>query len=351
MKTLRVLAVSVMISLLIQACGGSDGSGPGIGGGDPTALEERIRQQLNTVQTDTDFTLMVVADNGHTFTHSIGSSTPSTTYRSASTSKWVTAVVILDLVDVGLLSLQDHPQDFIDFWPDSGNLAAITLRDLLSFTSGLNNEPLCINRPLVSLESCVADIAAENGGAPAPGQQFYYNAAHMQVAGLMAMEASGAESWGQVFAAFQAATGLFPNGVYDLPSQQNPRLAGGMHWRAEEYLELLAAIYRRTVLTPELIATMATDHTGTAEIVQSPAPSGLPWRYGLGQWIECEASDPCPEQRFSSPGAYGAYPFIDRQHGYFGLLAREGALGSFSEGYAVFKEVEDLLEEWAALNQ
>jgi hypothetical protein len=38
-------------------------------------------------------------------------SSPSTLYESASTSKLITAVVILSLVDEGVLSLDDHPQD------------------------------------------------------------------------------------------------------------------------------------------------------------------------------------------------------------------------------------------------
>jgi len=53
---------------------------------------------------------------------------------------------------------------------------------------------------------------------------------------------------------------------------------------------------------------------------------------GLGNWLECPgAKGPntynCGSgHRNSSAGAYGAYPFIDFDHHYFGILARQGEL-------------------------
>ena len=55
----------------------------------------------------------------------------------------------------------------------------------------------------------------------------------------MAIEPSGAASWTALFDAFKTRTGLFPSAVYNLPSEDNPRLAGGMTWTAEEHLAFL----------------------------------------------------------------------------------------------------------------
>ena len=142
--------------------------------------------------TDADFSLLITANNGHKFSHSRGTSTATTVYRSASTSKWVTAAVILSLVEDGILSLDDHPQNFISTWPTSGNLSQIQLRHLLAFTSGLSEEPLCINGPLQDFASCVDQIATLNAGAPTPGTEFYYSSSHLQVAGQMAVRAAAA---------------------------------------------------------------------------------------------------------------------------------------------------------------
>lgn len=353
---LRWFFTLALLPLLITACGG------GGGGNDPQTpppptvedLEAQLRTALDTVTTDTDFTLLLTAENGRTFIHRRGMSTEWTSYRSASTSKWVTATVILDLVNNGVLALTDHPQDYISFWPTTGNLSQIELRDLLSFTSGLSQEPLCINNPLSDFAGCVQDIVNANTAAAVPGTEFYYSSSHLQVAGLMAVQAAGFSSWQEIFDNFKAQTGLFANAQYDLPSLKNPRLAGGMHWMGVEYVEFLRALYEQTILTPTLINTMSSDQLQGATIVYTPtAAINEDWHYGFGNWIECHANvfNCMASTKVSSPGAYGAYPFIDYEYHYYGMLAREGNLGTYVEGYTTFVSVEPLIREWATMNR
>ncbi len=316
-------------------------------------LENEIVNTLDTLKTDTDFTLKIKSANGNTFTHSTGNSNELVMYRSASTSKLVTTVVILSLVKKNILSLEDHPQYYISSWPTTGNLSYIKLKHLLNFTSGLVNEPFCINMPNSNIKTCVAEIANLNSNSKMPGEEFYYSSAHLQVAGLMAIKASGLSSWKEVFENFKSETGLFPSSIYDLPSIQNPRLAGGMHWNAKEYVDFLEALYKKEILNNDLINQMTSDQISGATIGYSPALSaiGEDWHYGFGNWIECHANpNNCTQTtRISSPGAYGAYPFIDYKNRYYGILAREGALGTFANGYKLFESVSSKLETWASM--
>ena len=316
------------------------------------SIEERLHQALDSVDTSSDFTLLVESADGSQFIHNRGASTATTSYRSASTSKMVTAAVILLLVQQGILSLDDHPQDYLTFWPNTGNHSAIELRHLLSFTSGLNSELLCLNVPNASFSSCVETILENNSDIPVPGDEFYYAGTHLQVAGLMAIRASGMNNWTELFDYFKSETQLFTNAEYDLPSTNNPRLAGGMHWQAIEYLEFLSALYHNQILSSVLLDAMSSDQLDNANIIYSPIKEGpleLDWHYGYGQWIECSAIpfDCASTTRVSSAGAYGAYPFIDYEQKYFGIVAREGALGTGHEGYQVWAEVENNLAEWA----
>jgi hypothetical protein len=66
-------------------------------------------------------------------------------------------------------------------------------------------------------------------------------------------------------------------------------------------------------------------------------------------WQECKGApySGVPGSRVSSPGAYGAYPFWDRAHGYFGIVARQGAPGTYPEGIQIERAVEDDLNLWA----
>jgi len=88
------------------------------------------------------------------------------------------------------------------------------------------------------------------------------------------------------------------------------------------------------------------------QIDYSPVTEGLgqEWHYGFGLWLECDGQTrSCTQDPvLSSAGAYGAYPFIDREGGYFGIVAREGRLGSFDEGYRIIAALRPQLVAWAA---
>jgi len=350
---IRYSIVVGTILALISGCGGNSDTNE-----EPDStetIEQQLHTELNLVDTDTDFTLFVESDNGTQFIHSRGASTATTFYRSASTSKMVTASVILRLVEQGILSLDDHPQDYLDFWPATGNHAAIELRNLLSFTSGLNEEALCLNLPNADFTGCVETILDNNPTISPPGNEFYYASSHLQVAGLMAIHASGMSNWTQVFDNFKLETQLFTNAAYDLPSASNPRLAGGMHWQATEYLEFLSALYHQQLLSPVLIEAMTSDQIGNATSTYSPVaewPLAPDWHYGFGLWLECNSVpfDCSTITRVSSAGTYGSYPFIDFEQQYFGIIAREGALGTGFKGYQVWSDVENELIQWATDN-
>jgi len=317
-------------------------------------LESLMDQTLSQTASEVDFSFTTVRDDGRSYVFNRGTSTLETHYQSASTSKLVSAVIILRLVELNYLSLTDKPQDYIDDWPiDSEDpLYNINLSHLLSFTSGLESSPLCLNVGMFNYESCVSNIAMRNAGNDiVPGKSFYYASTHLQIAGLMACKAFGGDDWQSVFTDFKTQTGLFATSTFDLPSSNNPRLAGGMHWSANEYMAFLLALKNGEILNADSMALLLTDYTADVNITYSPALDSLmeDWHYGFGLWHECESStfNCTAGERISSPGAYGSYPFWDRRLGYVGLVARQGSLGTFTHGVAIERDVREHVERWA----
>jgi len=348
----------VIMSMCLAACGGGGSDTPATPTQPPqascdlSALEQSLRQQASAVKTDTDFTLLLERFDGRAFSYSRGASSAVTAYESASTSKWVSALIILRLVDTGVLKLSDTAASRLTDWPLSAShpLSQMTLQQLLSFTSGLTEEPLCLNLPGADFAQCVRQGVSNNSAnGRQPGAVFDYNGLHLQVAGLMAIRATGVTDWQTLFRQFVQQTGLFSTARYDLPSTGNPRLAGGMHWTAQEYLDFLRAVQQGKLLSAALQQQMLANQRGTATVLNSPAVSGfgIDWPYGLGHWLECSNGQCISAQRHSSPGAYGAYPLIDYQHSYLAMLAREGALGSFVEGKAVIDALTPAIQAWA----
>jgi CubicO group peptidase (beta-lactamase class C family) len=357
----------------LAACGGGDDGGaapdapgapdaaPDAGDACPRAqLEAAITAKLDAALTDPDIaasqdvTVLLETDAGRRYTYNHGASTPTTVYESASTSKLVTATIIMDLVDQGELTLDTKASDLIPYWTDD----AVTLRHLLAFTSGYAVEPTCIDNPFKTIASCVEDIWTTNEPShAAAGTEFDYSGTHMQVAGLMAMTATSSTTWGQIFDAWRARTGLFPTGAYDLPSLANPRLAGGMHWTGEEYLDFLRALAHDEILTDTSRAALLANQRGAATVVGSPAFTQIheDWAYGLGNWLECptatthDSFDCGAGHRNSSAGSYGGYPFIDYDHAYFGMVAQQGDRGTGFKGVLLLRAAQSEIEAWAAL--
>jgi CubicO group peptidase (beta-lactamase class C family) len=361
----KCLAWSMLMLLgaLVTGCGAGAGD---TAGSCPAAatLEAQMDSVLSQAASAGDFSFAVERLDGRRYTFNRGSSTLQTSYESKSTSKLISAVIILRLVEQGYLALSERPQDRIVDWPiaSPNPLSDMTLAQLLSFTSGLTIDPPCLGIESSAFEACVISVGTENLNNPiAPGQEFFYASSHLQVAGLMAIKARGVASWTwqEVYAEFKAQTGLFLSSSYDSPSLSNPALAGGMHLTGRDYMDFLKALKGGLLLNTASMSQLLADHTMAPMPMRfSPIFSGIgggaglgeDWHYGFGLWHECQSPtfNCVAGTRVSSPGALGFYPFWDRSKGYTGVVARDGAFGTLTSGINIERSVRPNVEQWAA---
>jgi hypothetical protein len=215
---------------------------------------------------------------------------------------------------------------------------------------------------------CVTTVANVNAGnGKIPGAEFYYSGTHLQVAGMMAIAARnralgiGTSTWQDLFGDFKTKTGLFANSQYNLPSTTNPRLAGGMTWLGSDYLQFIEAVYKKQVLSASSVPGQAlsyqqqqlTDQLANSTIDNSSVllSTGEDWHYGFGLWLECRAAAyNCVNgiDSYSSPEAYGAYPVMNFGNKFYGIIARQGALGTFRNGYALYSTVQPKVIQWVS---
>jgi len=105
-------------------------------------------------------------------------------------------------------------------------------------------------------------------------------------------------------------------------SYDSPQLAGGAKSTAADY-----AIFLRKMLNGQLVISsllgadaVCTNPTTCPTSTYAPIPSTESWHYSLAHWVE---DDPVVgDGSFSSPGAFGFYPWIDHSKTYYGILAR-----------------------------
>jgi CubicO group peptidase (beta-lactamase class C family) len=275
------------------------------------------------------------ARNERVYERSYGGFSPTENIAIASASKWIAGVVLLDAVARGELSLTSTTGQVLGW---TGVAGTITLRHLLSFTSGMREEAACTLNAFSTLEACVASIAQQPMVA-APGTRYDYGSTHLHVAARMAEVATG-RSWQQLVRERLTDPLGLPASVrfFTYPGQSlgltNPLVAGGMRASAHDYGKLLGLIYHKgrlgnvTVATPALFDEQAKEPYPSVVIGSSPARSqGWSFRYGLGAWLQC-ATPATGCASLSSPGAFGFTPWINRDAGYFATVAMEEGLGT-----------------------
>ena len=339
--------------------------------------------------------------------------TASTTLKSASTAKMITAAVILDVisnpsmyppgngvVNGRTLSLDSLARQFLPktgggtVWatttgalPTTNRLFNVKLRHLLSFTSGLEEENACISSDTVSHNDCITRVVTDSvslaDNTANTGRTFFYNGSHLFVAAQMAVNATGMDSWASVFKRFKEIHGVFQTPVaspdaaamgvgafypFSTAGTFSPSPAGAMQYKAGDYADFLLKLAKGQIVNTTLLDEMMSDQNLflNASIKYSPTwDDGEVWHYGLGLWNECPAltySAACVEDRYSSPGSFGSYPFADFNLwdgtpqllvGFLGYGGTDKAQAI--EGINLYRSlgggtigVKDLAQKWAA---
>lgn len=266
--------------------------------------------------------MRVMIDGRVVYDHFRGGYDEHTIVPIASSSKTLSAAVILALVDDGTLSLEDPVACYIPSFNKPGGYAEITIRQCFSHTSGLppsEEDEALSDRSITLAES--ADMIAQRPLIGPPGGQFGYGGLSMQVAGRCAEVASG-KSWDELFRE-KICT---PLGLTEVDfttlglrppyrPQTNPRIAGGARCSLHDF-----AVFRemlrnrgvhagRRVLSEAAVREMERDHAAGLPVVSSPSPGET--HYGLGTWIDSFDAAGLAQQT-TAAGAFGFNAWIDR---------------------------------------
>ena len=286
----------------------------------------------------------------------------------ASSSKMITAGVLLRLQDDGLLDI-DAPVAAVADW-GAGN-PTITPAQLLSNSSGLVGllpDPayapyVCQYLPAGTLQDCAASIFStpdDDADIVAPDTEFRYGGAQWQVAGAVAEVASG-KPWAQLideiyvqpcgletlafnnhFTQFGAPAFEYPTAFAADPSTlqptDNPNMEGGAYVAPPDYAKLLLMHLRggrcgdTQVLSQAALDRMHADRIGATY----GADAGRDTGYGMGWWIDRESG------RISDGGAYGSVPWLDLEDGYGAYLVIES---DSNTGAELAEELFDVVEQ------
>uniref|UniRef100_A0A7S0LI79 Beta-lactamase-related domain-containing protein n=1 Tax=Coccolithus braarudii TaxID=221442 RepID=A0A7S0LI79_9EUKA len=268
------------------------------------------------------FAVNVGDANGTRFTwESPGFSMEMSLLAGASLSKWPAAVMISGLVKDGVLSYSDPASKYLPWWATAWNdtRSSVRLGHLLSFTSGFEADR-DYSETCTGFMGCAESLYNNLTYYTAPGVTWTYLSCHLQLAGAMAVAASGKDIQSLFREYLYEPFGMVSTSWDD--GSDNPQLATGIVTTGGDFERMLKRLLTYEVLPRGILDVMETDYSGAT------TPSGDAWfgHYGMGHWWEClgygdvneRASLPtvCTDAHIQAgPGMYGYYPLVDRSTG------------------------------------
>jgi len=366
----------LIAALLIAACGDDDG-GSSIDTTMPQYDFTAFDAEVETFMAESDLegvgAILVHREHGVIHQRSYGSFTDDRVYLIASSSKMVTAGVLMHLDDQGLLDVDEPITDVVG-WGE-GN-PTITPAQLVSNSSGLVGlGPNVAYPPYIcqflhtgTLEGCAQQIFTTTGDDAdviPPDTEFRYGGGQWQVAGGLAEAVSG-KSWAELINEIYSEPceleafgynnhftqpGLAGGNLLGYPAafdgdpsillpSDNPNMEGGAYTTIGDYGKLLLMHIRgglcgdNRVLSEEAVRRMHADRVG--EVYGGGS-------YGLGWWV-----DATNVSLIFDPGAYGAFPWIDADREYGGFIVVEANTGVggqlFNRVYPIVNEELDRAE-------
>ena len=358
------------LASLTLACGGSGASSSPSSGPapDPWAPVTAAVQAAQS-QFPNGLCVEVATPKGVVYSQGFGGFTNATPALVASASKWVSGTIILRLVDQGVFphGLDTQTKELLvdaNGNPWSGHMGDITLRQLLSFTSGISGDDTASENVLITLKAAVEKIYADDAAtASTPGSFFYYGNTHLRIAARMAEVATG-KSWAQIFAdQLHDPWGWSSSSVYS-GGGPNPNPAGGLKCTGLEYMRFLMMQLRggvdgaQTFLSPALVTAQRTDAYGpSTTIAYSPyvQAAGKTYHYGLCNWLETNggggptATDPVI--RYSSTGTFGWAPWVAADGTYGAvIMTQQSTQGDTLPSENLKNQLDPLIRTALALN-
>lgn len=323
-----------LLLLAFAACGGGSGQAPPpASAGDPwAAVDSAIAASEG--QFSGGLTVEVLTPAGVVHSRSAGGFANTDAVLVASASKWVSATVILRLVDQGALTLDTPTSALLTDGggaPWAGNLGSAKLRHLLSFTTGISGEDPASEDNALTLDQAVKVIYADLAPtASAPGSFYHYGSSHLRIAARMAEVATG-KTWAQLVREQLGAPLGWPLWATIGGPNYNP--AGNLYIDGQNYVKFLSLQLRKgrygtqRLLPEALIEAQRADAFGPGTtLAYSPyvEKQGRTYHYGFGNWLETAGggapSGADPVVRWSSTGTFGWAPWVAADGAYAAVI-------------------------------
>jgi CubicO group peptidase (beta-lactamase class C family) len=263
----------------------------------------------------------------------------------ASASKWLTAALVLKMVEEGKLSLDDKVSQYIPIFETYGK-SYITIRHCLSHFTGIHSDAKFLERKKFgSLEEEVESFAKKEIKTN-PGTEFRYSNVGLNIAGRI-LEIVTKKKFDMLIKQKLLNPLQMRKTTFSTLDGSAINPSGGAQSSAEEYIRFLKMLLNngkhngQQILSEESVKEMR-KITTTPDVIKYTPKTAEGFEYALGSWVVEEGKDG-EANVLASPGLFGTWPMINWNLGYAYLVFAKTLLSEQKRD--VYLEMKDAVDE------
>jgi len=310
-----------------------------------TSLDQVLKEKQKML--GGNVSMLVYKDNQIVYEKNLGKYTSATIEPIASCSKWLTAAMVMTLVEEGKLSLEDSIGKYLPIF-SKNKKGKIKIKHCLSHTTGIKGEQITLatlmaRKKYSSIEEEVNEIALKPIVAK-PGDQFFYGSIGINIVGRI-VEVITKKDFETNFQERIARPLEMKNTTFKSDHAIDP--SGGVTSTASDYMNFLIMILNKgsykgkKILTSNSIEQMQQNYTEDVKVSFVP-DQAMGMDYALGAWI-IEKDEDDNVSVVSSPGLLGAFPYVDLVHNYAAIIFVKTF--KFKDRNLTYKEIKKAVDK------
>jgi CubicO group peptidase (beta-lactamase class C family) len=300
-----------------------------------------------------EFVILVYKDGKVIFSKSAGEFTAKSQAPIASSSKWLTAALIMALVDDGKISLDDKISKHLPIFTKYSK-GFITIRQCLSHLTGIEAEPIKLanfvkRNKYNSLEEEIEEFASKREIVSNPGLAFSYSNVGMNIAGRY-IEVALKRGFEQLMQEKILRPLQMRGTNFSSLNAINP--SGGAQSTANDLMNFCSMLLNKgmfngkRVLSEESVKLLLQTQTTSAMIKYAPK-SAEGYNYALGSWV-LQTDQNGNATVLASPGLFGTWPMIDLCRNYAVVFFAKELLSE--EKKDVYLKLKNIIDEQIVAN-
>lgn len=247
----------------------------------PTAAEqERCRLAVEYSKAKNGYAVLMLQDDRVVCEDYHGDTTAQTPHHLFSGTKSFSCAVAIALAEEGKLTLDDVVADTLTEWKSDPRKSQITVRQLLSFTSGLSSDELGLSLDGLVQHPSVGDKYATAAAQPAgtdPGTYYQYSSTHLLAFGAYLKRKTGEDPLDLIASRVLSKIGLRTSGWIRDPAG-NPALPYGAFTNVREWAKFGSLLIHDGVWRGERV--LSAERLAECRRGSSVMPA-----YGLTFWL------------------------------------------------------------------